>query len=385
MQLVPGNIENSRCLAALDASEKRYRWLLDVSSEAILLHRHGRLDLANEAAAALFCAEAPDQLVGKRVRELIVESNDDRPGADGDEGFIGCKLKRLDGTVVDGMFIENSCSFEGKPAAQMVIRDVSERRQIVADSDDPVQFDPLTKLPNRHQFSERLLTAAISRGIRQKQPIALLILDLDYFKAVNKARGHRAGDLVLVQVADRLRQCARRGDTVASLGGNEFAMILEGLTGEEGAVIAAQRVLRTLSQPILVEGQEISITASIGIVAAALDALGVDKLLHDADVAMCYAKDHGRNMYEFYTPELEERHTRNELRRADIDRKLAELTPREREVLDMVVAGKANKMIAYLLGTSARTIENHRASIMDKMQADSLPELVRMVVERRRT
>ena len=95
-------------------------------------------------------------------------------------------------------------------------------------------------------------------------------------------------------------------------------------------------------------------------------------------MAMHFAKDCGGNNYQFYAPELDGRSRRDELRRAEIAQRLARLTPREREVLDMLVAGKANKMVAYLLGTSTRTIDNHRASIMDKMQADSLPELVRM-------
>lgn len=125
-------------------------------------------------------------------------------------------------------------------------------------------------------------------------------------------------------------------------------------------------------------------TASIGITVFPLDARDLDALLRNADVAMYYAKERGRNNYQFYSPELGAHTRRDELRRAEIEQRLARLTRREREVLDLLIAGKASKMIAYLLGTSSRTIDIHRARVMDKMQADSLPELVRMALEQRR-
>jgi DNA-binding NarL/FixJ family response regulator len=126
------------------------------------------------------------------------------------------------------------------------------------------------------------------------------------------------------------------------------------------------------------------LTVSIGITIFPLDGRDLDTLLRNADVAMHYAKERGRNNYQFYSPELDAHTRRDELRRAETERRLASLTPREREVLDLLISGKASKMIAYLLGTSSRTIDIHRARVMEKMGADSLPELVRMVLEHRR-
>ena len=243
-------------------------------------------------------------------------------------------------------------------------------------------YDVLTELPNRRQFRDRL-SGAIARAARHHHLAGIMLLNVDAFKAINIKHGHGAGDVVLQQVAGRLKQCTRQSDTVARLGGDEFAVILEDLIEQAGAVVPARRALEVLSRPMLVEGKEISITVTIGIALYPLDVKDLDGLLRTADAAMCDAKDHERNSYRFYSPELEFKTQRDELRRAEIEKNLARLTSREREVLDTLIAGKANKMIAYLLGASTRTIENHRASIMNKMRADSLPELVRMVLDHR--
>ena len=242
------------------------------------------------------------------------------------------------------------------------------------------QYDALTELPNRGQFLDRL-AGAVARATRNGQILGLMLLNIDSFKAVNFKHGHRCGDLVLKQVAERLKLCTRKSDTLARLGGDEFAVILEGLASKDVAPVPAQRAIEALSGPLAAGVDEIRITVTIGISVYPLDARDVDGLLRAADAAMCDAKDNQRHTYRLHSPELEVKTRRDELRRAEVRQKLARLTPREREVLDILVAGKANKMIAYLLGTSTRTIENHRASIMDKMQANSLPELVRMVLD----
>lgn len=127
-----------------------------------------------------------------------------------------------------------------------------------------------------------------------------------------------------------------------------------------------------------------TLTASVGITLFPDDARDVDAMLRNADIAMYYAKERGRNNHQFYSAELETMTRRDELRRNEVAQRLARLTPREREVLDLLVEGKASKMIAYLLGTSTRTIDVHRARVMEKMEADSLADLVRAVLEHRR-
>jgi diguanylate cyclase (GGDEF)-like protein len=244
-------------------------------------------------------------------------------------------------------------------------------------------YDVLTDLPNRSQFHDRL-SGALARAARQKNLAGILLMNLDHFKSVNVKHGYKQADSVLQQVAERLKHCTRKSDTLARLGGDEFAIILEALDDKQGASVPAQRVLDALREPLTVAGTRIAISATIGIAIFPDDAQDLDGLLRTADAAMCDAKDHQRNTYRFYSTELEFKTQRDEFRRSEIEARLARLTPREREVLNVLIEGKANKVIAYLLGTSTRTIENHRAHIMEKMQATSIAELVRMLLDHRR-
>ncbi|PKO31251.1 MAG: hypothetical protein CVU34_17450 [Betaproteobacteria bacterium HGW-Betaproteobacteria-7] len=270
---------------------------------------------------------------------------------------------------------EGSAGAIGRPASQ-----VSNRRQMEHWLGNFGQIDQLTQLPNRSQFLDRL-NGAMARATRSKQFVALMLLNLDHFKALNISYGHQVGDLVLQKLAERLKGCTRKSDTVARIGGDEFAVILEDLTEMQEAAIATQRLLHGLGQPLQLESGEIKVTATGGVAFFPADADSVDALLQKADIAMCHGREHQRNSCQFYFPDLQLRSRNGELRRAKIELGVASLTPREHEVMQILVAGNANKMIAYMLGTSTRTIENHRAKIMDKMDAGSLPELVRMVIE----
>ncbi len=138
---------------------------------------------------------------------------------------------------------------------------------------------------------------------------------------------------------------------------------------------------KALGRPPEPGDAEVAVTATVGVALYPTDADSVDALLQNADFAVFNAREYHRNTCQFYSPELRVRTRHREAWRAKIEKGLASLTPREREVQRILVAGNANKAIGYMLGTSMRTIENHRASIMKKMDARSLPELVRMVIE----
>ena len=175
-----------------------------------------------------------------------------------------------------------------------------------------------------------------------------------------------------------------KDNTVARIGGDEFAVVMEGWLEREQVTLLAQRQLECIAQPIRSSETDVTLTASIGISIYPDDARDIDALFRNADIAMYHAKERGRNNHQFYSAELETLTRRDELRRSEIAQRLMRLTPREREVLDLLVAGKASKMIAYLLGASTRTIDVHRARVMEKMEADSLADLVRSVLEHRR-
>jgi diguanylate cyclase (GGDEF)-like protein len=160
--------------------------------------------------------------------------------------------------------------------------------------------DGLTGLPNRSLFIDRL-GHAIERGERSGAQVGVLFCDLDGFKTVNDSLGHSAGDRLLVSVADRLRECMRPADTIARLGGDDFAVLLEELRGPGDAARAAQRILNALQAPFQLASREVYVTVSIGIATGTGEA---DTLLRDADLAMYRAKSEGKGRYAMFEPAL---------------------------------------------------------------------------------
>jgi diguanylate cyclase (GGDEF)-like protein len=168
------------------------------------------------------------------------------------------------------------------------------------------QFDPLTGLPNRSLFLDRL-EQAMEHARRNRKRIGVIFADLDRFKIVNDTMGHSAGDKLLVQVAQRLQGCIRSVDTVGRLGGDEFAFILSELTYAEDATLVAEKVIFSLSQVFQLEGQEVYVSASLGISIYPGDGANADSLLRNADTAMFQAKEQGPAIYQFYLPQMNER------------------------------------------------------------------------------
>jgi len=168
------------------------------------------------------------------------------------------------------------------------------------------QFDALTGLPNRHLFLNRL-TLTMAHARRSGLPMAMLFIDLDRFKLVNDTQGHSAGDKLLKEAARRLTQCIRSGDTACRFGGDEFGAIVSELSKPGDAGLVAQKVLDSLSLPFHVDGQETYVTASIGITLFPDDGDNPEALIMNADTAMYRAKEQGRNTYQFFTREMNER------------------------------------------------------------------------------
>jgi diguanylate cyclase (GGDEF)-like protein len=153
--------------------------------------------------------------------------------------------------------------------------------------------DSLTKLPNRALFSDRL-QHALDRMTRRQESIAVLFLDLDEFKPVNDSFGHDAGDRLLVAVGRRLQSCLRPEDTIARLGGDEFTVLLEDITDVRYAIRVAERIAEALKEPFTINGQETSVTASIGIAVGTGREATPDELVRSSDIAMYEAKRNGK-------------------------------------------------------------------------------------------
>lgn len=173
----------------------------------------------------------------------------------------------------------------------------------IQDMERLAYYDQLTGLENRLLFKEQLRTALYST-VRDQQQLALLYLDLDHFKDINDTLGHEAGDQLLVAVAHRLRGCLRDEDSVARLGGDEFAVLLRHVGEVRYASVVAEKIIETLRRPIVLNAQEVIVGTSIGITLAPDDSSELDILMRNADLAMYQAKYQGRNIYRFYTPEL---------------------------------------------------------------------------------
>ncbi|MEQ8516238.1 MAG: EAL domain-containing protein, partial [Chromatocurvus sp.] len=178
-------------------------------------------------------------------------------------------------------------------------------------------FDSLTSLPNRRLFTEQL-TLLLRLAARSEQMVALLLLDLDNFKRINESLGHRIGDTLLREVGERLASCIRESDVLhrnaenepsridlSRMGGDEFTVVLNQLDDLSGAELVAGRLARKLSQPYMLDGQEIIITCSIGIAAAPLHADDVEGLLRAAGTAMFNAKKEGRNRFLVFDEHME--------------------------------------------------------------------------------
>jgi len=201
------------------------------------------------------------------------------------------------------------------------LRDVSERKAAEASLAHQALHDPLTDIPNRVLFVDRL-DHALARPRHAKGAVAVLHIDIDRFKLVNDSLGHAAGDTVLLAVTDVLRNSVRPGDTLARIGGDEFAVCCEDLPSPEEAVTLAARIQDRLRGAFEAEGQDVYVTVSIGIVLANPAAeMTADSMLRDADAAMHRAKERGRNRFELFDEEMRTRAVHrltleSELRRA---------------------------------------------------------------------
>jgi diguanylate cyclase (GGDEF)-like protein/PAS domain S-box-containing protein len=179
-------------------------------------------------------------------------------------------------------------------------RDVTERKRTEERLSYLAQYDPLTGLPNRTLFRDRL-EQALARARREGHLLGVMFLDLDRFKEVNDNLGHSVGDELLVKVAERLKENLRDIDTIARLAGDEFTFIIEGAERAEQVTAVAEKILKAFARPVMAGGQEIYVTGSIGIAISANGKDTVDELLKNADIAMYHAKGEGRNNYQVYS------------------------------------------------------------------------------------
>ena len=314
-------------------SEARFRSLVAHSSDLItVLDSVGVITYQSPSIEGVLGYRV-DEVEGTRFDRLVSAS--DRPllarllapeTSRHSEGHtIECSVLHRDGTVLR-FEVQHTDLLDDEHVRGLVLnsRDISERKAFEDQLAHQAFHDPVTKLANRALFSDRV-EHALMRSTRGIPEIAVMFIDLDDFKTVNDSLGHAAGDEVLREVGDRLKSAVRPTDTVARFGGDEFAVLLDGVTGSEDAADAAARILRALDLPVELEGKHVFPRASIGIclVGAELETPAAADLLRNADVAMYMAKRDSKGSYRVFESTMHERVVERLELRSDLQHAMA--------------------------------------------------------------
>ena len=315
-------LDNITLTQELAQKENHFRSLVQGSSDVIMIAApNGILRYVSPAAAGVYGRPAED-LVGTELANLIHPE---------DLGCVVHEVRRfLAASPLEEPTTRIECRFRSGGGGGWLnvestvnrhqgglifnSRDVTERVRLQAQLQHNAEHDPLTDLPNRALFTKRVQQALSGRRAADRVSLrgtAVLFIDLDGFKAVNDTIGHQAGDELLVQAARRLQDAVRHGDTASRLGGDEFAALIAGdgtrdrSARERHILELADRLRITLSQPYLIDGNDVRVAASIG-VAFAESGLGAGELLRNADLAMYRAKAAGKGRVELYAPQMQQ-------------------------------------------------------------------------------
>jgi diguanylate cyclase (GGDEF)-like protein len=201
-------------------------------------------------------------------------------------------------------------------------QDITDRRLAEARIAHMARHDALTNLPNRTSFREQLEQTLLR--VRRGEILAVLCLDLDRFKGINDTLGHHFGDLLLTQVANRLRSCVRETDTVSRLSGDEFAILQVDLKEPAEATALSRRIVDAFAEPFDLEGHQAAVSTSIGIAIAPNDGSAPDQIMRNADLALYRAKADGRGTYRFFEAEMDNKMQARRALEADLKRAIAE-------------------------------------------------------------
>jgi diguanylate cyclase (GGDEF)-like protein/PAS domain S-box-containing protein len=286
---------------ALRQAEQRFRRAFDDSGSGMaIVSPEGEWLQVNQALAEL-TGYAKEDLVGMSFAD-ITHPDDLDAGVDALRQLVAGERQRYatekrylraDGSVIWISLIVSAVRDDERGTLYLISQsqDVTERKRTEAKLAHQAMHDPLTGLPNRTLFTDRMMLA--KARLRRGGSLALLFCDLDDFKAVNDSLGHEAGDRLLVEVAQRLRLILRPSDTVARFGGDEFALLCEGVALEAAERIA-ERIEEAFSAPFLIDGYEVPLSASTGVVLATDPDFDPDQLMSDADLAMYATKQGSR-------------------------------------------------------------------------------------------
>ena len=334
MRLVIKDItERKNVEECLRASEAQYRSLAEWTPESIIIHGEGKMLFVNPAAIKMLGATCASDLVGKPIldlihpdfRKIVSQRLDKNAKPGGKSPMQEQKLFKRDGSVIDVEVQGMRVNFNGKPAVHAAMRDITERKHSEELVRQLAYYDPLTGLVNRLLFNNQVTQATLASK-RTGHHGALLLLDLDNFKSINDTYGHGAGDLLLIEVARRLKSCVREVDAVGRLGGDEFVVLLKDLAQDEvtakaQAVVLAEKIRGLLGAPYVLtlaadadrapQVIEHHCTASLGVALFLGTGVSREDCIKRADIAMYRAKNSGRNTVCFFNSLMQVEQTNN--------------------------------------------------------------------------
>jgi len=303
--------ERKRAERTIRESEKRYRLLFERNLAGVFRTTlAGRFVECNQATACMFGYDSPEEAMAVPVANLYHSASDR-------EAFLTklkseksvtnqeMKFRRKNGesawAVLNVSLVDDDSGSAGIVEGMLV--DITERKVAEERVQSLAYYDALTGLPNRILLHDRL-SKALATARRQKHKVALLFFDLDRFKIINDSLGHSVGDLLLQDVAGRLKSCAREEDTVARLGGDEFLIVLSHVNDIPGAAVSAERFMDALTSTFVIQGHSLSVGCSLGISIFPEHGADSETLIKHADAAMYSAKDGGRNNFQFFTADM---------------------------------------------------------------------------------
>ena len=303
-EIVHDITEYKQAEEALRESNQRYRLLVETLNDGLsVMDENGIITFINEKICEML-GYSMDELLGKPALELFDDDNRDILRVQREQRKQGKNAPyELTWTRKDGgkicTIISPSPQFDSKGRFKesiAVVTDITERKQAEEKVQHLANHDELTGLPTLRLGKDRL-SVDIALARRNKSSTALLFLDLDGFKEVNDSLGHQAGDLVLIEVGERLTRSVRETDTVVRVGGDEFIIILTQIKKKEFIIMIVKKIIKTLNNPIMIDGHNVNISASIGIAIYPDHGETVDVLIKQADEAMYVVKHKGKNNY----------------------------------------------------------------------------------------
>ena len=317
--------ERARAEEALRASEDRYRRLSDATSEALAIHRDGRILEVNAAFSRLLGYDAA-ACIGRTVLDFAAPETVAAIQSGSYSAELTAPLEVMaqhaDGTTFPVEVSWRQIPYpDGDTAHVVSVRDLRERRRLEAELSRSAFYDRLTGLPNRALLLDRVSHSLSWTRPDDDDPVALVLLDLDRFSVINESLGHAAGDRLLEAIARRLETCLRPGDTVARFAGDEFAVLLDGIENVAEAGRIADRIETALREPFDLDGREGFVSASIGIATGVVGQTDPGELLRDAEIALYRAKADASAGHHVFEPSMSAATTErldleNDLRRA---------------------------------------------------------------------